>query len=360
MVEPYLALKNIEHSSNESGFKLKVDNLSFIQGEKIAILGRNGAGKSTLARLIAFIEKPRRGEIYYRGKIVNSSHQATLLRKKFSFLVQRPVCFSGTVSKNLEIAALLKGIEKKEVSKVIDAFDISSFLLRNSDQLSTGEARRVQLAMAFLGNPESIVLDEATSFLDEEQRLLLVERISDLILDEQNIFFVTHRLDEAIRLGRRLVVLENGNIIYDGSFENLSLKRTNELPLILQGISVVSGRVIEVNGRFVRVRASEEIISGHANDSVKVGDRIRAVIKEDTVIISNESSNLSSQNLYRALVSEISEVAGEEGFFRVTFSKPFPFAAIVTGESLLKQRIEAGKWVYASFKASSVLVYKTV
>lgn len=360
MVEPYLALKDIEHSSNESGFKLKVDNLSFIQGEKIAILGRNGAGKSTLARLIAFIEKPLKGEIYYKGKIVNSSYQAALLRKKFSFLVQKPVCFSGTVSKNLEIAALLKGIEKKEISKVVDAFDVSSLLHRNSNQLSTGEARRIQLAMAFLGNPESIVLDEATSFLDEEQRLLLIERISEFILNVQNIFFVTHRLDEAIRLGKRLVVLEKGNVIYDGSFENLSLVRTNQLPLMLKGISVVSGRAIEVNGRFIRVKSSEEIISGHANDSVKVGDRVRVVIKEDTVIISNETSNLSSQNFYRALVSGIDEVVGEEGFFRVTFSKPFPFAAVVTGESLKKQQIEVGNWVYASFKASSVLVYKTV
>lgn len=358
MDAPYLALKKIRHRAGE--FLLEVTEASFERGEKVAVLGRNGAGKSTLARIIGLVEKPEEGEVYYCGTRVAEKSQAERIRRRISLLVQRPVTFSGTVRDNIRMVAGIKRAGKKEVDELVDAFNLSGLLSRSAGELSAGEARRLQVALVFLGKPEAVILDEATSFLDEEKRLELITMIQDFQSRVENLFFITHRLDEAIRLADRLLVLENGRVALFGDFGDFSQGDFQELPDPFRGFSVVKGKATEVSGRLVRISANGTTVAGHSEDRISIGDSCKVVIRNDSVIISERSDGTSALNAFEAEVSAVKPLSKDGAFFRVVFHRPFTFSAIVTEESLRRHGIYPGSRVFASFKASSATVYRSV
>lgn len=358
MDAPYLALKEIRHGAGE--FLLEIEEASFAGGEKVALLGRNGAGKSTLARILGFVERPERGDVYYKGIRVASALQAESVRKKISLLVQRPVSFSGTVFDNIKMVAGIKKADKKEVEEIIDAFDLSGLLWKRAGELSAGESRRLQVALVFLGRPEAVILDEATSFLDEEKRLELIRMIQDFQGRVENLFFVTHRFDEAIRLADSLLILENGRVALNGDFSDFSQGDFQELPDPFRGFSVVKGRASEVSGRLVRISANGTEIAGHSEDSIRTGDTCKAVIRNDSVVVSETSDRTSALNSFEAEISAVKPLTEDGAFFRVIFFRPFVFSAIVTEESIRRHGIYPGSRVFASFKASSVTVYRSV
>lgn len=354
----YLALKNIKH--NLKDFELKIEGLSFSSGDRVAILGRNGAGKSTLSRILAFLERPQQGRIFFKGKEVSTPFEAETARKKVSYLVQKPVTFSGTVKNSIDMVASIRKASRSDVDEVIDAFELSPLLRKSASELSTGEARRLQVALAFIGSPEAVVLDEATSFLDEEKRMSLMEMILNISERVQNLFFVTHRFDEAVRLARNLVILEKGAVAFSGNFSLLSETGWENLLDPFRGLSVVSGKAIEVSGSLVKLKAGDTFISGHSEDRLKPGDACKAVISGDTVVLSPEKDGLSTQNVIEVEVKSVSNFKEGSNFFRVFFAKPFAFSAVVTADSIRALKIEPGRKICAAFKASSVKIYRSV
>lgn len=360
MDQAYLAVKGLKHSLNES-FRLEIEELSFKKGEKAVLLGRNGAGKSTLARILALLEKPVQGSVFYRGKKIESAREATLVRKNFSFLVQKPVIFSGSVAENLKLVASIKKAGQSSLERVIELFELSSLLNQKAWELSTGEIRRVQIAMLFLGHPEAIFLDEATSFLDEDKRQQLLEKLQESLSASQTIFFITHRLDEALRLGKKLIVLDRGRVLYEGSFEDLIFNETDNLPSYLDGWSFVRGTVLQTNGSQVHLIVKDHVLKGLAVDSLKPGDEAVASLREESVTISLAGENTSAQNLFLTSPYILRPLKGKKsGFYRVLFKEPLPISSLVTEDSLKKLDLKPGSKVYASIKASSILVYKTV
>lgn len=359
METAHLALKNLKQSYGSTGFTLEVPFFEIETGQRLVVLGENGSGKSTLVRILGLLERPSFGEIYYRGKKVTSNKQVESIRAKIATLFQRPVILAGKVRKNLELISTLRKSDRSEVEKLVSLFELEDLLDRFDRELSLGQTRIVQLALTFLGNPEVIILDEPTSFLDEQRRKNLIELIMQAVKPSQTLIYVTHRLDEALRLGRKIAVLKNGKIAASGSPEVVFTSLKDELTNLYGEISVLKGKVVNVENGLVTVSVNGIQLQGLAEDRLNAGESAALLFRNDAVVLSLKKGGSSVRNTFEAVVEGSEPLVGAGGVYRVAFKQPFYFQALITRSSLEQLSIEPGKRVFASVKASSIRVYKS-
>ncbi|CCO25365.1 ABC transporter ATP-binding protein [Maridesulfovibrio hydrothermalis] len=156
---------------------LELDHFSVSEGAIVGLAGHNGSGKSTLMRMLAFLENPVSGEIYYDGKKVELS--GTDLRREVTMLTQEPYLLKRSVGRNVAYGLELRG-ESCIESKVRDSLtqvglEPDLFMSRQWFELSGGEAQRVALAARLAIMPKVLLLDEPTASLDRESTLLIHE-----------------------------------------------------------------------------------------------------------------------------------------------------------------------------------------
>ena len=185
----------------------------------MAVIGPNGSGKTTLLRMMALIDKPNDGEIYYKGeKIDNSSAKA--IRGKVTMVFQRSVNFNKTVYKNvaygLELKKMSESAIKRKVMQVLDLVGMKKFADRRSKKLSGGEQQRVAIARALVLEPELLLLDEPTANLDPKSTLG-IERIINGIKKRATVVIATNNPFQASRLSDRVACLLNGRLIGEGT-----------------------------------------------------------------------------------------------------------------------------------------------
>ena len=183
-----------------------------IAGEGVTVLvGPSGSGKSTLLRLCNRLEVPTGGRVLFRGDDVAALDPLTL-RRTVGMVFQRPTLFGGTVRDNLEVALPRGGDERYAVALESAALD-PSFLDRQADELSGGEAQRACLARTLLTDPEVVLMDEPTSALDHEATLSLERLACRLAEAGTTVVWVTHDTAQVDRIADRLVRVAGGRII---------------------------------------------------------------------------------------------------------------------------------------------------
>lgn len=193
---------------------LEVDKLELCRGEILAVIGPNGAGKSTLLLTLANLLRPVRGVIHFEGKPLEEWDELAY-RRRISFVFQSPLLLDMSVEQNVELGLKFRGIPKDErrrrVEHALKALGIESLAQRRANQLSGGEAQRVSLARAFVLDPDLLLLDEPFAALDPLTRSRLLDDISEILkIDRKTVVFVTHNLDEAVKLGHRFAVVVKG------------------------------------------------------------------------------------------------------------------------------------------------------
>jgi tungstate transport system ATP-binding protein len=198
---------------------IKQFNLKVREGQVLAVIGPNGSGKTTLLRMMAFIDKPNDGEIYYKDEKVDNS-SAKAIRGKVTMVFQRSVNFNKTVYKNVAYGLELKKMSESEINRkvmqVLDLVAIRKFANRRSKKLSGGEQQRVAIARALVLEPELLLLDEPTANLDPKNTLE-IERIINRIKKKTTIVIATNNPFQASRLSDRVVCLLNGRLIGEGT-----------------------------------------------------------------------------------------------------------------------------------------------
>ncbi|MCP8308738.1 MAG: phosphate ABC transporter ATP-binding protein [archaeon] len=209
-------------------------SLKVTKGEILAIIGPNGSGKTTLLRIMAGIDKPTSGEIYFDGaKIYDKNIDE--VRSRSTMIFQRTVFFGTTVYKNLAYGLKLRGYSKKEIKeKVREALRIvklEGYESRPAKRLSGGEQQRLSLARALILGTELILLDEPTANLDPYNVAMIEEIISEINRNfNTTIIMATHNMFQAKRLGKKVVFLFNGEVVEiskaDKIFEDPQDKRT--------------------------------------------------------------------------------------------------------------------------------------
>jgi ABC-2 type transport system ATP-binding protein len=180
-------------------------------GELVAIIGPNGAGKTTLLSILAGIAKPDGGEVAApSGEIGWVPQQAALYRRL-------------TVEENLLLFARLEGHDDPRAS-VEEMLELTGLRERREEivaRLSGGNQQRINIAIGLLSRPAVLLLDEPSVGLDPRQRARLWEFVSGLAGRGTTVIFSTHDIQEAERYGGRLLVLADGESLFDGSPEEL-------------------------------------------------------------------------------------------------------------------------------------------
>lgn len=180
-------------------------------GELVAIIGPNGAGKTTLLSILAGILKPDAGELGVdAGPVGWVPQQAALYRRL-------------TVAENLLLFARLEGEEDPRAS-VEEMLALTGLGERRDEivaRLSGGNQQRINIAVGLLSRPRVLLLDEPSVGLDPRQRARLWEFVSGLAARGTTVIFSTHDIQEAERYGRRLLVLADGESLFDGDAEAL-------------------------------------------------------------------------------------------------------------------------------------------
>ncbi len=205
-------------------------NLEIRENEIFVVMGLSGSGKSTLIRLLNRLIEPTSGNIYIDGENIAKMDKEALReirRSRINMVFQNFALFPHrTILENTEYGLELRGIDKNQrrelAEKALSNSGLLSFKDQYPDQLSGGMQQRVGLARALANDPEILLMDEAFSALDP----LIRKEMQDELLTLQNtvqksIVFITHDLNEALRIGDRIAIMKDGEIIQVGTGEEI-------------------------------------------------------------------------------------------------------------------------------------------
>ncbi|MGY3766607.1 quaternary amine ABC transporter ATP-binding protein [Vagococcus vulneris] len=212
-------------------------NFDVNEGEIFVIMGLSGSGKSTLIRLINRLIEPTSGNIFIDGEDISKMNKEDLLevrRHKMSMVFQNFGLFPHrTILENTEFGLEVRGVPKKErtkrAEKALENSSLISFKDQYPEQLSGGMQQRVGLARALANDPEILLMDEAFSALDPLIRREMQDELLDLQSSVQKtILFITHDLNEALRIGDRIALMKDGQIMQIGTGEEILTNPAND------------------------------------------------------------------------------------------------------------------------------------
>lgn len=205
-------------------------NLQVRRGEIFCIMGLSGSGKSTLIRLLNRLITPTEGKILVKGKDISSldasglrqmrAHHIGMIFQSVALLPHRTVLENTALG--LEVQGVPKAKRNKIAEQALATVGLTGWLAHHPAELSGGMQQRVGLARAIAADPEIILMDEPFSALDPLLRGQLQDEFRQLIKElRKSAAFITHDLDEAIRMGDRIAIMKDGAIIQVGTAEEI-------------------------------------------------------------------------------------------------------------------------------------------
>lgn len=228
----------LENLVKDYGTFRAVDSIDFEirEGEILGFLGPNGAGKSTTLKMITCYLNPSAGNIYVEN--YNVLENSKEIRNMIGYLPEsNPLYYEMTVYDYLEYVAKMRGISKKDFPKAfertISECGLKGMVSKPIHTLSKGYKQRVGLAQAIIHNPKILILDEPTSGLDPNQIVEIRELIKNLG-KEKTVILSSHILQEVQALCDRIIIINKGKIVADGSQAELKEDYSNKARLIIQ------------------------------------------------------------------------------------------------------------------------------
>ena len=202
-----------------SGNVTAVDNLDLTidKGEIVALLGPNGAGKTTLIDMLLGLSTPTRGVLTIDG----ASPKAAIQSGNIGAVLQTGGLLKDlTVQQTLDMLASLYPT-RLDMNQVLADADLTELAHRKVGKCSGGQQQRIRFAIATMHNPNILILDEPTTGMDVTARRTFWERMDKLAETGKTIIFATHYLEEAQNFAQRIVLMNNGKIIADGTSEEI-------------------------------------------------------------------------------------------------------------------------------------------
>jgi ATP-binding cassette subfamily B protein/ATP-binding cassette subfamily C protein len=200
----------------KGGDVIKNVSLEIKLGEKIAFVGESGCGKTTLVDLLIGIYRPMQGHIYVDDILINNTNIRSW-RSKIGYIPQSIYLFDGTVAENVAFGSdydeekIIRVLKKAKIWDFLESKEgINTLVGEGGIQLSGGQKQRIGIARALYGDPEVLVLDEATSSLDDETEAEIMNEIYD-VSGNKTLIIIAHRLSTIERCDRR-IQLDSGTI----------------------------------------------------------------------------------------------------------------------------------------------------
>ena len=218
------------HLSKQSGNTYRVNDLSMAVPENCVygFLGPNGAGKSTTLKMILGLIHPNQGSIKIFGKVMNSANRLSILRQTGS-LIENPGGYGHlTGLENMQIIQKLKGVSEAEIAPALKTVRLYDQRDKKLSNYSLGMKQRLGIAMAILGNPNLLILDEPTNGLDpagiQEMRQLICS-----LPKERNMTVIisSHLLSEIEQMADQVGIIHHGRMLYQGTLADLETQGDN-------------------------------------------------------------------------------------------------------------------------------------
>lgn len=227
----------LEHVTKSFGRYKALDDVSIVveEGEFLTVIGRSGCGKTTMLRVINGLQKPDSGKVYAAGEDVGEA-DLIRLRRKIGYVIQNKGLFPHmTVEKNIIYVPVISGQKDKRqnwklAEELIGLVGLEREMLdRYPEELSGGQQQRVGIARALASRPKLLLMDEPFGALDEITKRAMQNEL--LALQKKlgmTVVFITHDIREAMKLGDRVLVMEQGKIAQCDTPENVKKNPADE------------------------------------------------------------------------------------------------------------------------------------
>ncbi|MFZ7339849.1 ATP-binding cassette domain-containing protein [Streptococcus suis] len=227
--------QNVSLTCKVSGPILKNLTFDIQEGEFFVLIGPSGSGKTTTLKLINRLIEQTEGEVFFQGKRLKD-FELRELRLETGYVLQQIALFPNmTVAENIALIPEMKGLGKEEtltrtrelLAKV--GLEPDSYLDRLPKDLSGGEKQRVSILRAIIANPKVLLMDEPFSALDPISKAQLQDLIKELHEEfKMTTVFVTHDMDEAVKLADRICLMQDGQVVQLGSPDELRNRPAND------------------------------------------------------------------------------------------------------------------------------------
>lgn len=190
-------------------------DLSVMQGDIYGLIGRNGAGKTTVLRLISGLARPTEGDILLWGKPIKDSQEAAYMRKRLGVLIESPGVYPDMCAEdNIRLKCFVKGVSgKKYVTELLEDVGLSEVGKKKVKHFSVGMRQRLGIALALVGNPELIILDEPVNGLDPQGMAEVREMIVRLNQEKKITFIISsHILGELSKIATSYGIIDKGEL----------------------------------------------------------------------------------------------------------------------------------------------------
>lgn len=354
---------NIKAKLGFDAFSIEVDENIELNGI-IALFGPSGSGKSTLLRVIAGLEAGAQGKVTFNGQPWADTNSKTFLAPHL-----RPVGLvfqDGRLFPHLNVEGNLRYAEKRSrtskqtiaYSQVVEALDLSTLLPRKPASLSGGERQRVTLGRTLLTQPELLLLDEPMSALDVRRKgelLPFIEKVPDAF--GVPMIFVSHAVDEVVRLADEAIILVDGKVSGRGPMPEIFQQlKMHDLTGYFEAGAVVEARVTGQDNKYklTSLLIDDEPLQMPMVASLDVGDEVRLRIRSrDVSLATKKPVRISTRNALAAIVDTVhsepntafSEVTAKVGLQTVR--------ARITRQAVDELGLKPGKEIYALIKGVS-------
>ncbi|WP_079529331.1 quaternary amine ABC transporter ATP-binding protein [Halobacillus hunanensis] len=341
----------------KTGNTVGVNRASFDveEGEIFVIMGLSGSGKSTLVRLINRLIEPTEGSVYIDGEDlakIDKQKLREVRRQKLSMVFQRFALFPHrTIMENAEFGLEVQGVDKEERQKKakesLEMVGLGDYIQQFPGQLSGGMQQRVGLARALANDPEVLLMDEAFSALDP----LIRKEMQDELLELQEsmkktILFITHDLDEALRIGDRIALMKDGRIVQIGTPEEILVNPANEyVEKFVEDVDrskVLTAEHIMKRPETVDVekhgpRTALERMRKEGLSSIYVTDakrNLHGYVTADDVAEAAKNEEKSLKTILRSEVPQVQKGTSMQEIFTIIHDAPVPVAVVEEGKLL--------------------------
>lgn len=237
-----LSVKNLKKSFGKNAV-LKDISFDVNTGDIIAIVGPSGSGKSTLLRCLNMIEIPSSGKIVFEGtSLVDKKTNLSLVREKIGMVFQQFNLFNHlSVLDNLMLAPVKlkvmgEGSAKRKAIMLLEKIGLKDKALSYPSSLSGGQKQRVAIIRTLMMDPDIILFDEPTSALDPEMIGEVLDLIKMVASENKTMIIVSHEISFVKSIANRILFLENGKIIFDGSNKEFFNNKNDRIKAFLQKV----------------------------------------------------------------------------------------------------------------------------
>ncbi|UWD48230.1 ABC transporter ATP-binding protein [Clostridioides difficile] len=289
----------IRNVTKKMGNNVVLDDISLVveTGTLVVLIGSSGCGKTTTLKLINKLIKPTSGEIYINGKPISQENEIEL-RRKIGYVIQNTGLFPHlTIKENIELIPRLK--KEKSVEEIetrtlqlleMVGLDSDDFLNKYPSELSGGQQQRIGVARAIATDAEIILMDEPFSALDPITRTSLQEQLFSL-QDElkKTIIFVTHDMDEALKIADKICIMKDGRIAQYDTPENILRNPANDFVKDFIGEDRVWDNPEYIKAKDIMIKNP---IAVNSTRTVTQGIEIMRTSKVDSLLIIDRARTL--------------------------------------------------------------------